>query len=88
MREFGIADMPEASGANSSNWGWETEKEKEIAGKRRGTADQVGMSGQGRVDPRTAIVFAQAVARDSALEKGELLMATLRRATTEQVPRH
>lgn len=56
------------------------------AGKRRGVAERaVG----GRIDPRTGIVSPQAVARDSALERGELPMAHVgappRRAMTEQV---
>lgn len=95
-REFGVNDMPdipEASGANSSNWGEDTEKEAldraeagqaglEKERKRAGTTDGVG---SGRVDPRTGIVSPQAVARDSSLERGELPMAAPRRTTTEKV---
>jgi small-conductance mechanosensitive channel len=94
-REFGIGDMPdipEASGANSANWGEETEKqlEKEVRFRdrsrsraRRRTAGD-GTTNQ-RIDPRTGIVSPQAVARDSALERGELPMALAgpRRAVTE-----
>lgn len=95
-REFGVNDMPdipEANGANSSSWGEDTEKEAletAEAGqaglgrgrKRAGTADGVANE---RVNPRTAIVSSQAVARDRALERGELPIAASRRAATEKV---
>jgi len=90
-REFGIGDMPdipEASGANSASWGAETEKQlgKEVrfGDKSRSQARRETV-GDGRIDPRTGIVSPQAVARDSALERGELpmVMARPRRAVTE-----
>jgi hypothetical protein len=86
IREFTVNDMPdipEASGANSANWGVETEKAVESGRKRAGSASEANR----RVDPRTGIVSPQAVARDSALERGELPMAAPRRATTERVTR-
>lgn len=67
--DFGVDDLPdipEASGANSADWG--TKVEGELEKKRRGT---VGESA-GRIDPRTGIISPQAVARDSASERGEL----------------
>ena len=88
-REFGVGDMPdipEASGANSANWGEETEKEMVKKERpRRGTAGEV--TGSRRIDPRTGIVSPQAVARDSAVERGELPMlgGPTRRAMTEEV---
>lgn len=87
-REFTINDMPdipEASGQSSGNWGEETEKAVESGKKRASTVD-AGV-GSGRVDPRTGIVSPQAVARDSALERGELPMVVPRRAATEKVAR-
>jgi small-conductance mechanosensitive channel len=86
-REFTVSDMPdipEASGASSGNWGEETEKAVEVGRKRAGTVD-AGV-GSGRVDPRTGIVSPQAVARDSARERGELPMTAPRRAATENTP--
>lgn len=83
-REFGVGDMPdipEASGPSSANW---AEEEK---GKRRSTADQAGIGRSVRIDPRTGIVSPQAVARDSARERGELPMVAPRRVVTEQVGR-
>jgi small-conductance mechanosensitive channel len=86
-RDFSVNDMPdipEASWANSSNWGEDTEKELEGGRKRAGTA---GQAASRRVDPRTGIVSPQAVARDSALERGELPIAETnspRRAATEK----
>jgi hypothetical protein len=91
-REFGIGDMPdipEASGANSGNWGEETEKqlEKEVRfgdmSRSQVRRETVGVGG--RIDPRTGIVSPVAVARDSALERGELpmVMGRPRRAVTE-----
>jgi hypothetical protein len=42
----------------------------------------------GRIDPRTVLVSPQAVARDRALERGELPMSSgPRRAMTDQVRR-
>jgi small-conductance mechanosensitive channel len=94
-REFGIGDMPdipEASGANSASWGEETEKqlEKEVRfGDRSRSRARTGTVGGGtmnqRIDPRTGIVSPQAVARDSALERGDLPMPVgrPRRAVTE-----
>ena len=98
-REFTVNDMPdipEASGANSSNWREETEKAglekadkteaayERVEMRRAGTAAEVT---RGRVDPRTGIVSPQAVARDSAFERGELPMAAPRRAVTEKAAR-
>ena len=98
-QEFTVNDMPdipEASGANLSNWGEETKKtgfEKvdkteaayaRVEERRAGTAAELT---SGRVDPRTGIVSPQAVARDSALERGELPMAAPRRAVTDKVAR-
>jgi len=90
-REFSVQDLPdipEASGANSANWADETEKE--VPRSRRATVEQAGAGAGaevigGRIDPRTGIVSPQAVARDSALERGELPMAAPRRAATHQV---
>jgi hypothetical protein len=94
-REFGIGDMPdipEASGANSASWGEETEKqfEKEARfGNKSRSRARTGTVGGGttnqRIDPRTGIVSPQAVARDSALERGDLPMPVgrPRRAVTE-----
>ena len=94
-REFTVNDMPdipEASRANFASWGEETEKrvlekaEAEHAGmgrKRAGTASETTR----RVDPRTGIVSPQAVAEDSALERGELPAAAPRRAVTDKVTR-
>lgn len=88
-REFSVQDLPdipEASGANSANWVDETEKEVSRSG--RATVGRAGAGGEaigGRIDPRTGIVSPQAVARDSALERGELPMAAPRRAATHQV---
>ena len=80
-REFGVGDMPdipEASGANSADWAEKTEKDFAATGSRprRGTAGE--MAG-GRIDTRTGIVSPQAVARDSALDRGELPMTGLPR---------
>ena len=95
-REFGIADMPdipEASGADSLNWGEQTEKQAleraeveqaRMGRKRAGTADGVG---RGRIDPRSGIISPQAVQRDSAVERAELPMAEVRRAATEKMAR-
>ncbi|CZR65821.1 related to mechanosensitive ion channel [Phialocephala subalpina] len=91
-REFtadDLPDIPEASGSNSANWGEKVEGELEK--KRRETVGEEGAhgevrgSGGGRIDPRTGIVSPQAVARDSALERGELptMSRPPRRAMTE-----
>jgi small-conductance mechanosensitive channel len=92
-REFGVEDLPdipEASGANSSNWADEAENEVKGGGKKRvGEGDgNGGGNGKGRTDPRTGIASPQAVARDSARERGELPIVAPRRAVTEQVRRH
>ncbi|KAF4625157.1 hypothetical protein G7Y89_g13011 [Cudoniella acicularis] len=87
-REFGIGDMPgipEASSSNSVNWA--DQMEKDLSGRqRRGTAGDA-MTSSGRIDPRSGIISPQAVARDSALERGELPMASMggppRRAMTD-----
>ncbi|KUJ11313.1 uncharacterized protein LY89DRAFT_689191 [Mollisia scopiformis] len=85
-REFTVDDLPdipEASGANSAEWSEKVEGELER--KRRETVTG-GNGGGGRIDPRTGIVSPQAVARDSALERGELpTMSAPRRARTEVV---
>jgi len=69
--------IPEASGANStSGRSW------------RGTEADVETTLGGRIDPRTGVVSPQAVARDSALERGQLpLRSGPRRAMTDQIPR-
>lgn len=79
-RDIGVNDMPdipEASGANSAAtpqtpgdiWGEKGEREGEVLQAVQGR----GVIG-GRIDPRSGIVSPQAVARDSALERGELPM--------------
>lgn len=82
-REFGVKDMPmipEASGAASVvDWAEETGR------SRRGTVgdESRGFLSGGRIDPRSGIVSPQAVARDSALERGELpKMGGVKRAST------
>lgn len=80
-REFGVEDLPdipEASGANSAYWADEAENEVTGVGKRR----EGGDNGKSRIDPRTGIVSPQAVARDSALKRGELPIVAPRRAVT------
>lgn len=97
-----LPDIPEASGQNSSNWAEDLRDEGSRI--RRGTVgESVGASGVrggsgvrgagsqfvgGRIDPRSGIVSPQAIARDSAIERGDLPMVTPRRANTEQVRRH
>jgi small-conductance mechanosensitive channel len=83
-REFTVNDMPdipEASGANTVSWAQETEKAVEGGRKRAGTAAEAGR------DPRTGLVSMQAVARDSAIERGELPVSAPRRSTTEKTAR-
>lgn len=75
-----MPDIPEASGSNTANWAQETEQLMEDE-RYRNRGATVGNS---RIDPRTGIVSPQAVARDSALERGELPMSSVRRAMTEQ----
>ncbi|KAL3418698.1 mechanosensitive ion channel family [Phlyctema vagabunda] len=76
-----MPDIPEASGANSANF---LEQERILEGgrgrPRRGTA---GEYEGGRIDPRTGLVSSQAVAQDSALERGELPMTAPKRAMTD-----
>ncbi|KAI9052822.1 hypothetical protein LZ554_003095 [Drepanopeziza brunnea f. sp. 'monogermtubi'] len=57
-----LPDIPETSGANSGN----------MAGHFNRQANQTGSSG--RIDPRTGMVSPQAIARDSAHERGDLPM--------------
>lgn len=98
-REFGVEDLPdipEASGANSGNWeDIEMEERMESGGEGSGVGGSF-LEGEergkgGRIDPRTGIVSPQAVARDSARERGKLPIAASmrgpRRAVTEQVRR-
>jgi hypothetical protein len=75
-----MPDIPEASGANSVSWGEEIKKE--VRFRERSRRETVG---DRRIDPRTGIVSPQAIARDSALKRGELLMVLgrPRRAVTE-----
>ena len=83
-REFTVNDMPdipEASGANTVNWAEETEKAVEGGRKRAGTVAETGR------DPRTGLVSMQAVARDSAIERGELPVSAPKRAVTEKSAR-
>lgn len=105
-REFGVEDLPgipEASGANSGNWSEEVQGKVEKVGEGSGAVGGSVASGkgvqwggeggrQGRIDPRTGIVSPQAVARDSARDRGALPIAAVmgapRRAVTEQVRRH
>jgi small-conductance mechanosensitive channel len=69
--------IPEASGANSTS-----------GRSRRGTETDIETNASGRIDSRTGLVSPQAVARDSALERGELPMSGgPRRAMTDQVLR-
>jgi small-conductance mechanosensitive channel len=98
-REFGVEDLPdipEASGANSSNWGEETkgsvdEARRNVLGRVDESAGKGRREGEGKIDPRTGIVSPQAVHRDSVWERGELPIAAVmgapRRAVTEQVRR-
>ncbi|KAH8674697.1 Mechanosensitive ion channel-domain-containing protein [Tricladium varicosporioides] len=85
--EFGIGDMPdipEASGASSANWADEAQKQRGHSRQRSGSAAATMMPG--RIDPRTGIVSPQAVARDSALARGELpqVIEPPRRAATDR----
>ena len=72
-----MPDIPEASGANSVSWGEEIKKE--VRFRERSRRETVG---DGRIDPRTGIMSPQAVARDSALKRGELPIVAPRRAVT------
>lgn len=72
-RRFSIYDMPdipEASGRNSAHVLPAHLTQSEIGGVTR-----VGTGSGGRIDPRTGIVSPQAVARDSALERGDMQAA-------------
>ena len=63
---YDMPDIPEASGANSA---------KPVVGVTppdMAHMQRVGTGFGGRMDPRTGIVSPQAVARDSALERGDL----------------
>ncbi|RDL38596.1 uncharacterized protein BP5553_02936 [Venustampulla echinocandica] len=72
-REYAMADIPEVSGSNPMNSDysqidnsmWEREGRMAPASSRTGSVP-------GMIDPRTGIVSPQAVASDSALERGEL----------------
>ncbi len=93
-REFGVDDLPdipEASGANSGNWEDIEMEERVESGVGGSLLEGEGRGKGGRIDPRTGIVSPQAVARDSARERGELPIAAAmsgpRRAVTEQVRR-
>lgn len=79
-----MPDIPEASGANTANWAMETEQlmERERDGGR-GNRERSETVGNARIDPRSGIVSPQAIARDSALERGELPMHAPKRAVTE-----
>lgn len=68
-----LPDIPEASGSNSTTWAQDASQKTNEA------------AGSGRIDPRTGLVSPQAVARDSARERGDLPMAARqpRRAATE-----
>lgn len=65
---YDMPDIPEASGANSiartPGFG--------ITPPEMAHMQRVGTGFEGRIDPRTGIVSPQAVARDSALERGDL----------------
>ncbi|RDW83080.1 hypothetical protein BP5796_04571 [Coleophoma crateriformis] len=79
-RGFSIADMPdipEASGANSANLGSGMPTE---GISRRGTDSEAPAS---RIDPRSGLVSAQAVAKDGALGRGEFPIAAPKRAMTD-----
>ncbi|TVY84752.1 putative MscS family protein [Lachnellula suecica] len=82
VRVSDMPDIPEASGSNTANWAHETEQlmEHNEHSHNRNRSETVG----GRIDPRTGIVSPQAVARDSALERGELPVGAPKRAMTEQ----
>jgi small-conductance mechanosensitive channel len=94
-REFGVDDLPdipEASGANSGNWEDIEMEERESGGEGSGFVGGGSLLEGRRIDPQTRIVSPQAVARDSARERGELPIAAAamrgpRRAVTEQVRR-
>jgi hypothetical protein len=70
--------IPEASGPNSAGGS---------AGMlRRNTETDAGVKPGGRIDPRTGLVSLQAVARDSAIGRGELPRSTgPRRIMTDQI---
>lgn len=84
-----MPDIPEASGPNSATLLDEqsgTMPESRGRGRpRRGTASEVPNTVVSRIDPRTGMVSSQAVAPDSAVERGELpIAAPPRRAMTDQ----
>jgi small-conductance mechanosensitive channel len=87
-RDFNMMPgIPEISGPNSGSNTMNFDEGKDQYGRpRAGTAGSVG----GRIDPRTGIVSPQAVARDSAIERGDLPMVYQkpRRAATDQIPKH
>lgn len=72
-----IPSIPEASGANSAG-----------GRSQLGTETDIETTTGGRIDPRTGLVSPQAVARDSALERGQIPMSGgPRRAMVDQIPR-
>lgn len=77
-RDFVMPDIPEASGSNSANWA-----DPHGPPRRSSTGEGTPMLEGGRIDPRTGIVSPQAVARDSARERGDLPIAAPRRALTD-----
>jgi small-conductance mechanosensitive channel len=84
-RDFGINDMPDIPEGLAQSDARDRNKKGKI---RRGTVNEVPDERQvnsSRIDPRTGIVSPQAIARDSALERGELpmIVGPPRRAATE-----
>lgn len=69
---YDMPDIPEASGANSAS-----RPEFGITPPELAHMQRVGTGVQGRIDPRTGIVSPQAVARDSALERGDLPLSSV-----------
>lgn len=86
-----MPDIPEVSGvntgANTSNTGVLLDVGRGRGRARRSTSGEEARATAGRLDPRTGIVSPQAVARDSALGRGELPRAEgtgMRRVQTGQ----
>lgn len=84
-----MPDIPEASGASTTNWAQETEQlmhdNEHERNRNRGVT--VGEMSTGRVNPRTGFVGPVPVAPDSELERGKMPWVGPKRAMSEQAKR-
>jgi small-conductance mechanosensitive channel len=83
-RDFGMPGIPEISGPSTRTNTADLGERDQYGRPRTGTASSAAPLW---IDPRSGIVSPQAVSRDSALDRGELPMASApRRAVTDNFP--